>query len=482
MAASSTTAPALRSRALRAGGEQRAALGLCCARRARGRGVPSRRRRQRSRVAAQQLDLEFAPGAEASPATMRPGRRPAPEQRRAPHAAQRAADVGAVAAAPVRRPRPAARRRSPTGVPACSARRRAGTAVRALAARHVVLQARHRILARGLQRLHPAPRPRDRRRSATRPPPITVGAVEIGGLQAQRGAVAPRPATAAATAARLPAAPGTSARSRSSRRSWRPPVLDECRAALRYPRPRQQAREQEWDSRRPQAPADAIKSGQTTDLAAAERNALDLLTEAACKTVFTYFDTLIRQLEVLKPVSKTRYALERRTVFEHLPMVDLKIDARRSASCAATTCMSQSPCTGGCAMAQARLRQGLPARHREDRREAAPAGAAVHAQAVRNPDNNKLQEMRCEMAVDFAFGVTVTPEHDSASLHFKVMNLDGFETVTPRLLGAGSGLDAAGRTRQVAARRVRTSSSPGRAICGVSRPERRKIAARPARG
>ena len=100
------------------------------------------------------------------------------------------------------------------------------------------------------------------------------------------------------------------------------------RAALRYPRPRQQAREQEvgfLDDLKRQA--DAIKSGQNTDQAAAERNAL--ITNAVCKAVFTYFDTLIRQLEVLKPVSKTRYALERRTVFEHLPMVDLKIDARR---------------------------------------------------------------------------------------------------------------------------------------------------------
>jgi len=174
--------------------------------------------------------------------------------------------------------------------------------------------------------------------------------------------------------------------------------------------------------------ADAIKSGQTTDLAAAERNAL--LTEAACKTVFTYFDTLIRQLEVLKPVSKTRYALERRTVFEQLPMVDLKIDARRRK-------LRGNDVYEYIAL-HGRLRNGqklaftkdfLPDIEKIDAK-LRQAGAPVHAQAVRNPDNNKLQEMRYEMAVDFAFGVTVTPEHDSASLHFKAMNLDGFETVT----------------------------------------------------
>ena len=50
--------------------------------------------------------------------------------------------------------------------------------------------------------------------------------------------------------------------------------------------------------------AEAAKAGQTVDLATAERNGL--LVEAACKTVFGYVDTLIRQLDVLKPVSKTR--------------------------------------------------------------------------------------------------------------------------------------------------------------------------------
>ena len=212
------------------------------------------------------------------------------------------------------------------------------------------------------------------------------------------------------------------------------------RAALRYPRPRQQAREQEvgfLDDLKRQA--DAIKSGQNTDQAAAERNAL--ITNAVCKAVFTYFDTLIRQLEVLKPVSKTRYALDRRTVFEQLPMVDLKVDARRRKLHGHE--MFEYVALHGHEMFEyvalhGRLRDGrklaftkdfLPDIEKIDAK-LRQAGAPVHAQAVRNPDNNKLQEMRYEMAVDFAFGVTVTPEHDSASLLFKVMNLDGFETIT----------------------------------------------------
>ncbi len=177
--------------------------------------------------------------------------------------------------------------------------------------------------------------------------------------------------------------------------------------------------------------AEAAKAGQATDTAALERNAL--LAEAASKTVFSYFDTLIRQLEVLKPVSKTRYVLDRRTSFEQLPMVDFKVDARRRKLRGQDVYETIS--------LHGRLRNGqklaftkdfLPDIEKIDAK-LRQSNAPVHAQAVRNPDNNKLQEMRYEMLVDFAFAITVTPDHDRASLPFKVINFDGFETVTLEL-------------------------------------------------
>ena len=177
--------------------------------------------------------------------------------------------------------------------------------------------------------------------------------------------------------------------------------------------------------------AEATKAGQTIDTAAADRNGL--LTEAACKTVFTYFDTLIRQLEVLKPMSKTRYQLDRRTVFEQLPMVELKVDARRRK-------LRGNDVYEYIAL-HSRLRNGQKLAFRKDflpdiekiDAKLRQAGAPVHAQAVRNPDNNKLIEMRYEMLVDLALAITVTPDHDNARVHFKVMNFDGFETVTLEL-------------------------------------------------
>ena len=174
--------------------------------------------------------------------------------------------------------------------------------------------------------------------------------------------------------------------------------------------------------------AEAIKAEQTIDVAALERNTL--LVESACKTVFTYFDTLMRQLEVLKPVSRVRYVLDRRTSFDKLPLTGMKVDARRKK-------LRGSDVHDYIAL-HARLRNGqklalvkdfLPDIEQIESR-IRQSGAPVHAQAVRNPDNGKLQEMRYELAVDFALGVHVTPEHDRGRLHFKIINFDGFETVT----------------------------------------------------
>jgi len=53
--------------------------------------------------------------------------------------------------------------------------------------------------------------------------------------------------------------------------------------------------------------ADALKAQQTGNSASLERNSA--LTEAACKTVFSYLNTLAPQLDVLKPTSHARFTL-----------------------------------------------------------------------------------------------------------------------------------------------------------------------------
>lgn len=174
--------------------------------------------------------------------------------------------------------------------------------------------------------------------------------------------------------------------------------------------------------------ADAARAQRTTDTAALERNAA--LADAACKTVFTYLSTLGQQLEVLKPVSKVRYALDKRCVFDALPMLAFRTDARRKRlrgaevyDFVAMQCQLRrdervslvKDFLPEIEKLESRLRQG---------------SVRFDAEAVRNPDNNKLVEMRYAFPVDFTLAVRATPDHDAGWIRFQLVNLDGFETVT----------------------------------------------------
>lgn len=173
--------------------------------------------------------------------------------------------------------------------------------------------------------------------------------------------------------------------------------------------------------------AEALQARQNTDTAALERNTQ--LADAACKTAFTYLDTLVRQLIVLKPVSKTRYELDRKTRLEGLPMTQLKVDARRK--------MLRGQEVFDHVVVHGRLANGqrlnlvkdfLPDIEKLEPRLRA-SGAPVNAQPVRHPESNKLVEMRYEVPVDFLISARFTPDHDRASIGIRVQNFDGFETV-----------------------------------------------------
>lgn len=173
--------------------------------------------------------------------------------------------------------------------------------------------------------------------------------------------------------------------------------------------------------------ADAARAAQSTDTAALERNAA--LADAACKTVFAYCHSLGQQLEVLKPVSKVRYALDKRTVLEALPMAAFRTDARRK--------VLRGTEVYDHVVMQCQLRRDqrlqivkdfLPDIEKLESR-LRQSGARFDAEPVRNPENNKLIEMRYTVPVDFNLAVRATPDHDTGWLRFQLGNLDGFETV-----------------------------------------------------
>ena len=173
--------------------------------------------------------------------------------------------------------------------------------------------------------------------------------------------------------------------------------------------------------------AEAAKAAETTDVGALERNAA--LADAACNTAFKYLNSLVQQLNVLKPVSKVTYRLDKRHAIDKLKLTDFRADARRKRL------------RGNEVFDHVVFRYQLKSGQRlsltknflpdiellESRLRR--SGAPMRNEAVKNPETGKLTEMRYEVIADFNASVQITPDHDGGRLRFELINLDGFETV-----------------------------------------------------
>lgn len=174
--------------------------------------------------------------------------------------------------------------------------------------------------------------------------------------------------------------------------------------------------------------ADEAKARLNTDTSLLERNAA--LTDAGCKTASTYFSTLVQQLNVLQPRSKATYRLDKRHVFEAMQLCDFRFDARRTRLRGAEVydhVALRWRMTNGTRLTL--VKNFLPDIEQLESR-LRRSGAQVHTDTVRNPQTNKLHEMRYELVADFEAAVNITPDHDHARLRFELVNIDGFETVT----------------------------------------------------
>jgi hypothetical protein len=174
--------------------------------------------------------------------------------------------------------------------------------------------------------------------------------------------------------------------------------------------------------------ADDAKARLHTDTGQLDRNAA--LADVACKTASSYFSTLVQQLNVLQPRSKVTYRLDKRNSFAALPLCEFRADARRKKLRGAD--VFDHVALRWRLKSDTRLslvKNFLPDIEQIESR-LRRSGAQFHAETVRNPETNKLQEMRYDVLADFEAAVNITPDHDGARLRFELINLDGFETVT----------------------------------------------------
>ena len=179
--------------------------------------------------------------------------------------------------------------------------------------------------------------------------------------------------------------------------------------------------------------AAAQTAQQNQNASANQRNAM--LADAACKTAFQYWLQLAAQLNVLRPKARASYVIDKRHRLEGLPLSDVRVDARLKAE---RLTSAHGDAGYDHVVLQFMLRSGqhltlkknflneieqLEGRLRQ-------AGIRADTEAVRHPENGKLQEMRYAFDADIAASVLLTPDHANARVHFQLRNLDALETVS----------------------------------------------------
>ncbi|HSV50739.1 MAG TPA: hypothetical protein VLJ57_01380 [Burkholderiaceae bacterium] len=156
-------------------------------------------------------------------------------------------------------------------------------------------------------------------------------------------------------------------------------------------------------------------------------------TEAACKIVWHYFSDLAKQLDVLMPAGP-RFTLDGKTPWPAMKLERFRADARKKmlrnkevfdyvgmgwqivpqmgASVGGSVTVNFPP---DLERVESRLAMGLV---RHERKE------------LRHPEKNTLQAIRFDYIAETRGNVTVTPDHDHATLAFRVVNASGFEVLS----------------------------------------------------
>jgi hypothetical protein len=173
--------------------------------------------------------------------------------------------------------------------------------------------------------------------------------------------------------------------------------------------------------------AKALQSQQTHEQADLEQNCLQ--TESACRLTLPYLQDLARQLNVIGPLSRG-FSLDGKTPWPAMKHMEFRVDSRRKMlrnrevfnylAMGWRVLPEVGQPVGGSVRVNfppdlervvARLAMG-PVKH--ERKE------------LRHPEKNTLQAIQFDYLTETRGSVLVTPDHDKATLAFRVMNASGF--------------------------------------------------------
>lgn len=177
--------------------------------------------------------------------------------------------------------------------------------------------------------------------------------------------------------------------------------------------------------------ADALQSQQSNQSNNAEANTAQ--TELACRTMWLYVADLAKQLNVITPPGP-RFTLDGKTPWPAMKLIDFRADARkkmlRSKEVVDFIAMGWRivPSVGNPVGGKVEV-NFPPDLQRVESRLA--FGTIKHERKeVRHPEKNSLLAVRFEYLTEARGSLTITPDHDKASIVFRLANANGFEVAS----------------------------------------------------
>ena len=156
-------------------------------------------------------------------------------------------------------------------------------------------------------------------------------------------------------------------------------------------------------------------------------------TELACQVALRYLQDLCVQLNVIKPPAVGAYSLDGKSAFPPLMLAHLRCDARKKmlhnqevVSYLAVG-WDLLPASGKADML--RVSVNFPPELERVTQRLAAGQIAHERKEVRHQDTQKLQSYIFECTGQARGSITVTPDHDTARVDFRITAVGGFEVL-----------------------------------------------------
>ena len=172
-----------------------------------------------------------------------------------------------------------------------------------------------------------------------------------------------------------------------------------------------------------------LQAGEQQDIAAHTRAC-----ETACRLAVKYLQDLCAQLNIIQPPVPSQYSVDGKTPFPALVMRSFRCDDRRKMLRNEGVCdyigmgWDLLPSTGQIATHSVTV-NFPPDLERVSQRLS--IGQVKHERKeIRHPETQKLQAYVFEYQTETRGFITLTPNHDTGQMAFRLVNIGGFEVFT----------------------------------------------------